>query len=140
MSSYLWENSEGAVSPLLIELIEDRKDNAIHTVNIDKTHHGTCPATNLNKTSLDHIGGAQLSPQRPGKLIKGQQIRQVRFQSMNQAGIRHLPAPLELFECPAGLLVTVGIVDGSCISCDGFDISLAGHLHQVTHLGSVPCE
>ena len=61
MSSCLCKNSKGAISPLLIELIEDRKDNAIHTANIDKTHHGTCLATHFHKSSLDHIGGAQLS-------------------------------------------------------------------------------
>ena len=134
MSSCLCKNSEGAVSILLVKLVEDRKDDAIHTVNIDKTQHMACPATNLNKTPLDHIGGGQLSPQRPGKLIKGQQIGQVLFQSMNQTGIRRLPAPPKLFESCASLPNPVGLVDGPSIRCDGLDIPLAGRLHQASQL------
>ena len=64
-SSCLCKKVEGAVFPLvvLIQGTEDRKDDAIHAVNIDKTHHGTCPATNFQKSSLNRISEAQLSPQ-----------------------------------------------------------------------------
>ena len=62
MSSCLCKNSAGAFSPLLIKLVEDRKDDAIHAVNIDKTHHRTRPVTNFNKTWLNHIGRPGIPP------------------------------------------------------------------------------
>jgi hypothetical protein len=55
-------------------------------------------------------------------MIKGQQIGQILFQSMNQAGISGLPAPPKLLESRAGLLDAVGIIDHSRISRDGFDV------------------
>ena len=71
--SCLCKNSLVTGSVVLIKLVEDRKYDAIHTVNIDKTHHRTCKSTYFHNASLDAIRGGQLSPGQ-GRVIKGQEI------------------------------------------------------------------
>ena len=61
-SSCLCEKPEGAVLPLFVKAIEDRKDNAIHAGRVDKTNHRSGPSPHLHKATFNDIGGAQLPP------------------------------------------------------------------------------
>ena len=57
-------------------------------MNIEKADYPTYPVLPFHETPLDHIGGAQFSPQRLGKPIKGQPIRQILFQLLDQTRTR----------------------------------------------------
>jgi hypothetical protein len=67
MSSRLCKNLEGAIFPFQVKSLENGMDNAIHALHIHKADHGPGPPTYFDKTTLDHVGGAQFSPQVLGK-------------------------------------------------------------------------
>lgn len=62
MLSSLCKNPEGTVSRVLVEGVKDRERNTLHAVNVHEAEHGSRPAPNLDKASLDHIGRAQSFP------------------------------------------------------------------------------
>jgi hypothetical protein len=47
---------EGAVFPLLIKSVKDRKDNSVDTLDIDESHHGPGSAPHFHKATFDHSG------------------------------------------------------------------------------------
>ena len=57
-SSCLCKYAEGAGFTFQVEALEDGIDDAVHAFNVDKANHGTSPATHLDETALDDIGGA----------------------------------------------------------------------------------
>ena len=67
MSSRLCKKVEGAVFPFQVESLEDGVDDSVHACDVDKANHGPGAAAHLDKTALDHVGGAQLPPLMPGK-------------------------------------------------------------------------
>lgn len=86
MSSCLCKKAEGAVFPfvLLIHSVEDGVDDSVYALDVDEADHGSGAASHLHEASLDDVGGAQLSPQVPGKAEEGKQLRQVSLQSLHR--------------------------------------------------------
>ena len=80
MSSCLCKNPEGAVFPFQVKALEDGINDAIDALDVHKAHHRPSAPSYLNETTLDDIGGAQFSPQVPGKAEEGQQLWQVALQ------------------------------------------------------------
>src|SRR5215467_14002006 len=72
-SSCLCKNPEGAVFPLQVKALEDGINNAISALDIQKAHRGPGAPPYLHETTLDDVGGGQLSPQMPGKAAEGPQ-------------------------------------------------------------------
>ena len=52
--------------------MEDRVDDAVHTLHVNEADHGPSTPSNLYKTAFNHIGGAQFLPQVPWKAEEGQ--------------------------------------------------------------------
>ena len=77
MSSRLCKKLEGAVFPVEVEPLEDRVNNSIHALHVDKADHGPGSAPDFHKATLNDVSGAQLAPQMLGKAIETQQLRQV---------------------------------------------------------------
>ena len=70
MSSCLCESVEGAIFPLWVHEIEDRINDSIHALHVDKADHGPGAAADLHEAALDDVGGAQLPPQVSRELEK----------------------------------------------------------------------
>ena len=64
-SSCLCNNPEGAVFPFQVKALEDGINDAIYAFDVHKAHHGPGAPSYLDETTLDDVGGAQLSPQVP---------------------------------------------------------------------------
>src|SRR5438093_2952309 len=134
MSSCLCKNLEGAVLPLLIKSVKDRKDDAIHTVNIDETDHGSGSAAHFHKTSFNGVGGAQGFPKRLRKTEEGQQLWQVSFKAFQQGRVLMAPPPLKLLKSRLGMARTRSLIDG--LGGD-LDLGLIPPTHgsqKITHL------
>src|SRR5271166_2860018 len=111
-SSCLCKNAEGAGFPFQVEALEDGVNDAIHTFDVHKAHHGTRPATHLDETALDDIGGTQLSPQVPWEAVERQQLRQIALQLSHHGAIHRLPLAAEGAKRGFGLATAVGAIDG----------------------------
>jgi hypothetical protein len=70
MSSCLCKNSEDAISPPLIEAVEDREDDSVHTLDVHEANHRPRPSPHFLKTSLDYVRGPEGAPQVLGKTVK----------------------------------------------------------------------
>ena len=97
-SSCLGKDAEGAVAPLVVEVVEDGADDAIDALDVDEADHGSGATTNLHLAVLDDVGGGQLSPPVAGEAKKRQQFWQVLLQSPHDPRKSSLPVPLELKE------------------------------------------
>src|SRR5579875_1604177 len=113
MSSCLCKKAEGTVPPfvLLVVTIEDGIDDPVHARDVHETHHRSRAATNFHKAALDHVGGAQLAPERPGKVEEGEQLGQIAFELLDHRRISVLPASSKTAKRPLGLAPTLRSID-----------------------------
>ena len=76
MSSCLCKKAEGTVPPfvLLVVTIEDGIDDSIHARDVHEADHRPSSSPHFHKAALDHVGGAQLAPEGPGKVEEGEQL------------------------------------------------------------------
>ncbi len=76
MSSCLCKKAEGTVPPFVffVVTIEDGIDDSIHARDVHEANHRASSSAHLDKASLDHVGGAQLAPERPGEVEEGEQL------------------------------------------------------------------
>src|ERR1700691_2328026 len=114
MSSCLCKKPEGAIFPfvLFIHRVEDGVDDSVHAVDVDEADHGTGAAPHLHEAALDNVGGAQLSPQVPGKAIEGEQLRQVSLQALHHRRVGAPPTQLKYAKSGLRSLATMGEVNG----------------------------
>ena len=77
MSSRLCKKLEGAVFPVEIEPLEDRVNNSVYALHVDKTDHGPGSPPHFYKAAFDDVGGPQLTPQMLRKVEEAQQLRQI---------------------------------------------------------------
>src|SRR5260370_8907551 len=66
-SSCLCKQVEGASLPFQVKSLEDGVDDTVDAFYVHKANHGPGAAADFDKTTLDHVGGAPLAPQGPGK-------------------------------------------------------------------------
>ena len=77
MSSWLCKKAEGAIPPLVVEAVEDRKDDAVDAGDVDETDHGPGAPPHLHEAALDDVGGAQRGERDSGSFaIDGDPARQ----------------------------------------------------------------
>ena len=76
MSSCLCKKAEGTVPPfvLLVVTIEDGIDNSVDARDVHEADHRPSSSPHFHKAALDHVGGAQLAPERPGEVEEGEQL------------------------------------------------------------------
>jgi hypothetical protein len=74
MSSCVCKKFEGVVFPLLVEAIENGKDDAVDAFDIDKSHHGPGSPTHFDKAALNNIRRSDLFPKGFGCIEEVQQL------------------------------------------------------------------
>ena len=98
--------------------MENGVNDAIHTLDIHKTDHGTGSPSDLDEAALDDVGGAEFAPQVSGHGEKREQLRQVAFQSANHAAVSSSPTCAKIAER------SFGLGTGVLPSCRGICLSL----------------
>src|SRR5579875_1979053 len=113
MSSCLCKKAEGTVPPFVffILTIEDGIDDSIHARDVHEANHRASSSAHLDKASLDHVGGAQLAPERPGEVEEGEQLGQIRLQPLHHRRVDRLPASSKTAKRPLGLAPTLCPID-----------------------------
>ena len=111
MSSCSCKNVEGVISPVFIEAVKDRENNPIHALQVDKANHGSRPSPHFDKAALNHVGRPQAAPQRLGKTVEAEQLREVPLQPLHHGRIGVLPASLKGPESRLRRLAVLGPVD-----------------------------
>ena len=98
--------------------MENGVNDAIHTLDIHKTDHGTGSPSDLDEAALDDVGGAEFAPQVSGHGEEREQLRQVAFQSANHAAVSSSPTCAKIAER------SFGLGTGVLPSCRGICLSL----------------
>src|SRR5579875_3454433 len=113
MSSCLCKKAEGTVPPFVffVVTIEDGIDDSIHARDVHEANHRASSSAHLDKASLDHVGGAQLAPERPGEVEEGEQLGQIAFELLDHRWISILPASSKTAKRPLGLAPTLCPID-----------------------------
>jgi len=92
----LCEDAGGAITPLLVQAVEDGIDDSVHALHVDETDHGPSATTDLHEATPDDVGGAQLPPHIAQETEEVKQFRQVLLQASHQARINTPPFPLQV--------------------------------------------
>jgi hypothetical protein len=100
MSSCVCEKAKGAILPLFVKAIKDRKQNAIHARHVHKAHHRPRAAPHFHKAALNHVGRPELPPQATGKAEEREQLGQVVLQLLHHRRINSLATLSESDERP----------------------------------------
>ena len=127
MSSRLCKKLEGAVFPVEVKALEDRVNNSIHALYIDKADHGPGSPPDFHKAAFDDVGGAQLTPQVFGKAEEAQQLGQIALQLPYHRRILFLPVHRE---------TSIGRLRGSAVSrlVDGLGVDFHCVIVGLTNL------
>src|SRR5579884_1321314 len=136
MSSCLCKKAEGTVPPfvLLVVTIEDGIDDPVHAGDIHEANHRPSSSAHFHKAALDHVGGAQLAPERPGKVEEGEQLGQILLQPLHHRRVDRLPASSKATKRPLGLAPTLRPIDRLRIRSHRLVISFPHVLQNVPHL------
>src|SRR5579883_983020 len=136
MSSCLCKKAEGTVPPFVffVVTIEDGIDDSIHARDVPEANHRASSSENLDKESLDHVGGAQLAPERPGEVEEGEQLGQIAFELLDHRWISILPASSKTAKRPLGLAPTICPIDRLRVGSHRLVISFPHVLQKVPHL------
>lgn len=114
--------------------MEDRINNSIHALHIDKADHGPGSSSHFDKTAFNDVGGAKFPPQVSGEAEEGQQVWQIISQPIGHSWVSCAPAAMEAAKRGFGLRSTLGSVNGLGIGLHLLIVALAHFFQNVTHL------
>ena len=134
MSHYLCKLAKGVLALLQVKPVKDRKDNPLHALHVDKTHHRPGPSSDLDEAPLNHIRRPELAPESPRTLEEREQLGQIPALPRDELRVG-LPPPVgERLGLALRLGPARGLIDGLGIRLHGGVISAPHRPQQIVQL------